>query len=73
MGNMKKTGTSLKENKKIISLNRFTGEWVAFTKGKMIAHGRNLRNLMRKVQKLKNRERASVMLVPKRAEGNHII
>jgi hypothetical protein len=70
---MKKISSSLKEKNKIISLNIYTGEWVAFTNGKTIAHGQNLKNLMKKVQKLKNREKTSVMLVPKRTEGNHII
>jgi hypothetical protein len=70
---MKKISSSLKEKNKIISLNIYTGKWVAFINGKTIAHGQNLKNLMKKVQKLKNREKTSVMLISKRTEGNHII
>lgn len=70
---MKKVNSSLKEKNKTISLNRYTGKWLAFTNGKTIAHGRNLKNLMKKVKKLKDRKKASVILVPKKTEGNHII
>ena len=70
---MKRISNSLKEKNKIIPLNIYTGKWVAFSNGKTIAHGQNLKNLMKKVKKLKNREKTSVMLVPKKTEGNHII
>jgi hypothetical protein len=70
---MKKLSSSLKMAKKIVSLNKYTGEWVAFSNGKPIAHGENLRKLMNKVKKLKDKPKASVMLVPKKTEGNHIV
>lgn len=70
---MKKLDNSLKDVNQIISLNRYPGEWVAFINGKNIAHGRNLRKLMKKVKRLKGKEKASVMLVPKNTEENHII
>jgi hypothetical protein len=70
---MKRISSSLKEKNKSIPLNIYTGKWVVFTNGKTIAHGQNLKNLMKKVKKLKNREKTSVMLVPKKTEGNHII
>jgi len=70
---MKKPKISLKENKRNISLNRLAGEWVAFADGKTIAHGETLKKLMRKVKKLKGKQKTSVMLVPKKTEGNYII
>ncbi len=70
---MKKPEISLKENKRTISLNRLAGEWVAFANGKTVAHGETLKKLMRKVKKLKGNQKTSVMLVPKKTEGNYII
>lgn len=70
---MKKPEISLKESNRTISLNRVAGEWVAFVNGKIVAHGETLKKLMRKVKKLKGNQKTSVMLVPKKTEGNYII
>ena len=65
---------SIKPNKKIIPLDRYAGEWVAFANGKVMAHEGSLKRLMKKVKKLKGaRKKSSVLLVPKKREGPHLI
>jgi hypothetical protein len=63
---MKRAEISIKENKKIIALDRYEGEWVAFADGKVIAHQTTLKRLMEKVKTL--RKKPSVLLVPKKKE-----
>ncbi len=64
---MRKHRLLLKENRKIVSLDRYAGEWVAIASGKVVAHQGTLKKLMKKVQKYKNRP--SVLLVPRKNEG----
>ncbi|MCL0039274.1 DUF5678 domain-containing protein [Dehalococcoidia bacterium] len=61
-GNMKKTKTSIKGDKKRASLDKYAGEWVAFANGKVIAHGGTLKRLIERVKKLKRFKKPSVLL-----------
>jgi len=71
---MKSPHISIKANKKTISLDRYTGQWVAFTDEKIVAHEGSLKRLMKKVKKLKGaRKKSSVLLVPAEREGPHLI
>jgi hypothetical protein len=70
---MKKIKALFKESKRSIYSSRLAGEWVAFSNGKTIAHGGTLKKLMKKVKKFKGNQKPSVMLVPKKTEGNYII
>jgi peptidyl-tRNA hydrolase len=67
---MKKPKLSLKENKKIIFLDRYAGEWVAITNEKVVAHQGTLKKLMKRIRKLKRKP--PVLLVPKKSEGPYI-
>ncbi len=55
--------------KKIISLNKHTGKWVAFINERIVADGDSLSELMRKVKKKKFPKEPSVLLVPRKDEG----
>jgi len=70
---MKKLEISPRKSKRNIYLNRLAGEWVALSNGKTIAHGGTLKKLMKKVKKFKGNQKPSVMLIPKKTEGNYII
>lgn len=71
---MGKISISIKQDKKIISLDRYAGEWVAFANGKVMAHEGSLKRLMKKVKKLKGScKKSSVLLVPRKREGPHLI
>lgn len=70
---MGKTKISLKAKKDDISVDKYAGEWVAFANGKIVAHGESLRRLMKRVKKLRGKEKPSVMLVPRKSERNYII
>ena len=71
---MKKSYISIKANKKATALDRYTGQWVAFAGLNIVAHEGSLKRLMKKVKKLKGgRKRPSVLLVPQKIEGPHLI
>ena len=67
---MKKPELLIKEDKKTICLDRYAGDWVAFAKGKVVAHQGTLNELMKRVQKLKSKP--SVFLVPRKKEGPYV-
>jgi N-acetylneuraminic acid mutarotase len=69
---MKKLKSLFKE-KRNRNANELEGEWVAFANGKIVAHEGTLKKLMKKVKKCKGNQKKSVMLMPKRIEGNYII
>ena len=60
----------IKNHKKVISLDKYAGHWVAFAHGKIIAHQNTLGKLMKKVEKVKTKP--SVFLVPGKSEGPYI-
>lgn len=64
------TRTSAKTKRKA-ALDRYTGQWVAFANGKVVAHKATLKGLMEKVKGLKFRK-PSVMLVPRKREWPHV-
>jgi hypothetical protein len=61
-----------KKNKKI-KLDSYAGEWVAFVGEKIIAHNRNLQDLMKEVDAKGLRKKASIFLVPRKDEGPYIL
>jgi N-acetylneuraminic acid mutarotase len=70
---MKKPKSLFAESRRNNRVNKLAGEWVAFANGKMVAHEGTLKKLMKKVKKFKGNQKPSVMLMPKRIEGNFII
>lgn len=70
---MRKTKISIKTDTKLKALDKYAGKWVAFWDGKVVAHKRNLKRLMREVKKLKGVKKPSVLLVPKKDEGPYVI
>ena len=64
---------SLKSNKKITSLDKYTGKWIAFINGKIIASAKTLQELMREVKEKGLEKKASVFLVPRKDEGPYIL
>lgn len=70
---MKKPKSLFAESIRNNRVNKLAGEWVAFANGKMVAHEGTLKKLMKKVKKFKGNQKPSVMLMPKRIEGNFII
>lgn len=69
---MEKPKISIKANKKIIPLDKYAGQWVAFANGKVIAHQGTLKRLMDKVKGLKKVNKPSVLFVPKESEGPYV-
>ena len=55
-----------------VPLDRYAGEWVAFARGKIVAHGGSLTRLMEKVRGLKKVTKPSVLLVPRKREGPYV-
>jgi len=64
---------SLSKERRNRNVNKLEGEWVAFANGKIVAHEGTLKKLMKKVKKWKGNQKTSIMLMPKRIEGNYII
>lgn len=65
--------TSLKTRRKTVSLDRYAGKWVAFMNEVIIASGRTLEDLMKKVKKMDLEKKVSVFLVPRKDEGPYIL
>jgi N-acetylneuraminic acid mutarotase len=70
---MKKPKSLFGESRRNKCVNKLAGEWVAFANGKIVAHEGTLKKLMKKVKKFKGNQKTSIMLMPKRMEGNFII
>jgi len=71
---MNRSHISINQGRKTIALDRYAGQWVAFADGKVISHEGSLKRLMKKVNKQKGaRKKSSVLLVPKKTEGPHLI
>lgn len=62
-----------KSNKKIVSLDRYAGKWVAFVDEKVVAFGDTLEEVASKVEKMKLKKRAVYFLVPRKDEGPYIL
>lgn len=65
--------TVLQEKRRLKDLARYSGKWVAFIDGKVIASGETLKELMEKVRKKGLEEKVSVFLVPRKDEGPYIL
>lgn len=63
-----------KLNKKSVSLDKYSGKWVAFVDdNKVIAWADTLEELDKKVQKLSLYKRPVYFLVPRKDEGPYIL
>ncbi len=58
---------------KKIKLDRYSGKWVAFIEGKIIADNKTLKDLMREIDARGLREKISVFLVPRKDEGPYVL
>lgn len=69
--------TTITHSKKTISkktkLDRYAGKWVAFVKGKIVAHNETLRDLMKEIDLKGIRKQASIFLVPRKDEGPYVL
>lgn len=70
---MKKSISLFRRNRRNNYVNKLAGKWVAFADGKIVAHEGTLKKLMKKVKKFKGNQKPSVLLIPKKTEGNYII
>ena len=64
---------SKKRSLKKIKLNSYAGEWVAFIGEKIIAHDKNLKNLIKEIEVKGFKKKASVFLVPRKDEGPYVL
>lgn len=55
------------------NLNRYAGEWVAFVNGNIVAHDKELVEVMEKVEEKRLQDKASVFLVPRKNEGPYVL
>jgi len=62
-----------KNTTKKIKLDRYAGEWVAFVGEQVVAHNKNLKDLMKEVDAKGLRKKAAVILIPRKDEGPYIL
>lgn len=55
---MKETKISIKTDSKLKALDKYAGKWAAFWDGKVVAHRKTLRRLMKKVRKIEKKQEA---------------
>jgi len=66
--------TALKTKKKTVSLNRYSGKWVAFDeKERIVGFDDTLDGLMKKMKRRGLEKKVSVFLVPRKDEGPYIL
>ncbi|MBU3965574.1 hypothetical protein KKG29_04055 [Patescibacteria group bacterium] len=58
---------------KKVKLHFYAGEWVAFVGEKIVAHNKELKDLMKEVDTKGLRKKASVILVPRKDEGPYVL
>jgi hypothetical protein len=56
-----------------VKLHSYAGEWVAFVAEQIVAHNKNLKDLMKEVDAKGLRKKASVILVPRKDEGPYVL
>ncbi len=56
-----------------LRLDHYAGEWVAFVGEKIVAHNKDLKDLMKEVDAGGLRKKASVILIPRKDEGPYIL
>ena len=69
---MKKPNISIGASSKTIPLDKYSGEWVAFAEGKVVAHRESLKKLMENVKAEKAQEEAFGFVGTLRKERNHM-
>jgi dihydroxyacetone kinase-like predicted kinase len=62
-----------KKKGKKINLDSYAGEWVAFVGDKIVAHNKNLKDLMKEIDAKGLRKKASILLVPRKDEGPYVL
>lgn len=67
------TTNQKRESLKKIKLDSYTGEWVAFINEKVIAHNKELKDLIRGIEAKGLRKKASIFLVPRKDEGPYVL
>jgi len=66
--------TALKTKKKTVSLNRYSGKWVAFDeKERIVGFDDTLDGLMKKMKRRGLEKKVLVFLVPRKDEGPYIL
>jgi dihydroxyacetone kinase-like predicted kinase len=60
------------QRRKKIKLDSYAGEWVAFVGDKIVAHNKNLKDLMKEIDAKGLRKKASILLVPRKDEGPYV-
>ena len=58
----------MQNEKTIIPFDKYSGQWVAFLGGRVVERGRTLGSLMKKIEKKKLEDRASIFCVPKKGQ-----
>jgi len=58
---------------KKVKLHSYAGEWAAFVGEKIVAHNKELKDLMKEVDARGLRKKASVILIPRKDEGPYIL
>lgn len=66
-------GNTLQEKKISKDISRYSGKWVAFVDGKVIAWAENLEELDKKIKKIKPKKEPVYFLVPRKDEGPYIL
>jgi dihydroxyacetone kinase-like predicted kinase len=61
------------QRRKKIKLDSYAGEWVAFVGDKIVAHNKNLKDLMKEIDAKGLRKKASILLVPRKDEGPYVL
>ena len=70
---MTKTRISLKSKKRALSLERYSGKWIAFIDQKVVAWADDLKELDKKIKELKPKKEPVYFLVPRKDEGPYIL
>ncbi len=68
---MTKSNLAISDQKGAVHLDKYAGCWVAISRQKVIAHQNTLEKLMKKVKKSKLRP--SVLFVPEKSDGPHVL
>jgi hypothetical protein len=55
-----------------VKLHSYAGEWVAFVAEQIVAHNKDLKDLMKEVDARSLRKKASVILVPRKDKGPYV-
>lgn len=64
---------TVKSNKEITSLDKYSGKWVAFIGKRIVASDETLKDLMVRVKKIGLEKKVSVFLVPRKDEGPYVL